>query len=167
MKKITIIAIAAAVLSAHPARAETATSRAIVACENLSKLDERNTCLGRIPNCKVVLTRDFDDATQGVHWHNGKEFDIDGGSEDLGNPDIGRQVQNGLCARTPKIHKPTIFTILPLGSNAGYATARRWGIFPSTEKASMTAEYTHSRTRLNIVPITRMRGRAGAPMNRR
>jgi hypothetical protein len=85
MKKITIIAIAAAVLSAHPARAETATSRAIVACENLSKLDERNTCLGRIPNCKVVLTRDFDDATQGVHWHNGKEFDIDGGSEDLGN----------------------------------------------------------------------------------
>jgi hypothetical protein len=144
MKKITIIAIAAAVLSAHPARAETATSRAIVACENLSKLDERNTCLGRIPNCKVVLTRDFDDTTQNVHWHNGKEFDIDGGSEDPGQ--LCQHV--GSCIPISAVRFKTACVLVPQKSiSPPYSPYYHWEVMQVTPRHAAGA-FFHRRRKL-------------------
>jgi hypothetical protein len=77
--KTTIIAIAAAaVLSAHSARAETAITRALNACSKLSGAPY-HACLDRIPKCEVVLTRDVDD-----YYHKGMELGIDGSSDDPG-----------------------------------------------------------------------------------
>jgi hypothetical protein len=74
----TFIAIAAAVLAANSAGAETATTRALNACSKLSGLPY-NACLDRIPYCEAVLTRDVSD-----YWRKGMVFDITGAGQDPG-----------------------------------------------------------------------------------